>query len=91
MFPIPEMSAKKSKPESDATAQNDQAAPAEDEMVEELESDFTNNLWSVVTFEECAASGLTYPEAMAKMAELRTENVSGLCIVTDEAAARIGV
>jgi hypothetical protein len=46
-------------------------------------------VWSVVTFEKTAASGLTYAEAAAKLEKLKSEKVSGLCVVTDEAAARM--
>ncbi len=45
--------------------------------------------WSVVSFEACAAGNLTYEQATEKLAELAARKVSGLCIVTDEAAARI--
>lgn len=45
--------------------------------------------WSVVSFEKCAASNLTYAQAERKLAELAAERVSGLCIITDEAASRI--
>ena len=46
-------------------------------------------VWSVVSFEKCEASGLTYAEAEQKLTELEAQNVPGLCIVTDEVAARI--
>lgn len=47
--------------------------------------------WSVVSFERCEASGLTYADAVRRMAELDNQRIAGLCIVTDEAAARITV
>lgn len=46
-------------------------------------------MWSVVSFDKCEASGLTYTEAERKLSELEAQKVSGLCIVTDETAARI--
>ena len=46
-------------------------------------------VWSVVSFEKCEAGGLTYAEAEQKLSELEAQKVSGLCIVTDEVAARI--
>ncbi len=46
--------------------------------------------WSVVSFDQCEFSGLTFANAIAKMAELESRKVAGLCIVTDDAAARIG-
>lgn len=45
--------------------------------------------WSVVTFETVAAGNLSYDEASKLMEKLSRQKVSGLCIVTDEAAARI--
>lgn len=44
--------------------------------------------WSVVSFDKLEAGGLTYAQAEELMATLDTESVAGLCIVTDEAAAR---
>ena len=46
--------------------------------------------WSIVTFEGVAMSGLTYEEARNWLDKLNEQKISGLCIVTDEAAARIG-
>jgi hypothetical protein len=57
------------------------------------ESEFSNELdeprWSVVSFESVAVSGLPYAEARNWLAKLAKQKVSGLCIVTDEAAARM--
>lgn len=47
--------------------------------------------WSVITFEKCAAKNLSYAEATKKIRQLKRRNVSGLCIVTDEAAERIKI
>lgn len=44
--------------------------------------------WSVVTVEDIAASGLIYEEARKLAAQMSGE-VSGLCIITDEAANKI--
>ncbi|MBC7797865.1 MAG: hypothetical protein H7Z37_13410 [Pyrinomonadaceae bacterium] len=44
--------------------------------------------WSVVTAEDIAASGLSYDEARKLAAQMSGE-VSGLCIITDEAANKI--
>lgn len=52
-------------------------------------NELSETRWSVVSFEDCAASNLTYAQAAQKLAELAARKVSGLCIVTDEAAARI--
>lgn len=45
--------------------------------------------WSVITFEGVAVSGLTYEEARKWLGKLSEQKISGLCIVTDEAAARM--
>lgn len=59
----------------------------------QTEQDTTSELlskrWSVVSFDKCEASGLNYAEAIQQMAELDQKHVAGLCIVTDEAAARL--
>lgn len=44
--------------------------------------------WSVVTSDELAASGLSYAEAR-RLVEQMSGEVSGLCIVTNEAAAKL--
>lgn len=45
--------------------------------------------WSVVSFETCLASNLTYDKALKKMKQFKAKKISGLCIVTDAAAKRI--
>jgi hypothetical protein len=59
----------------------------------ETEEDSANELelprWSIVTFEGIAMSGLSYEEARKWLEKLNEQNISGLCIVTDESAARI--
>lgn len=54
------------------------------------ESELSLARWAVISFERCEASGLTYEQAAAKLAELEGQGITGLCIVTDEAAARVG-
>ena len=46
-------------------------------------------MWSVVSFDVCEASGLTYHAAARLMSEKEAAGVYGLCIVTDEAASRV--
>ena len=46
-------------------------------------------IWSVVSFDQCEFSGLNYGEAIARMTELESKKVPGLCIVTDDVASRI--
>jgi hypothetical protein len=61
--------------------------------VKSKEEDFSSELsephWSVVSFETCVANNLTYVQAEQKLKELEAAKVAGLCIITDEAAARI--
>lgn len=45
--------------------------------------------WSVVSFDRVEAGALTYAEAFAKLEELDRAGVTGLCIITDEAASRL--
>ncbi|MEO7672805.1 MAG: hypothetical protein ABIU09_01855 [Pyrinomonadaceae bacterium] len=56
-----------------------------------IENELLSERWSVVSFEKCEASDLTYADAKRRMTELERLRVTGLCIVTDEAATRIGV
>jgi len=58
---------------------------------EQAASELDERMWSVVSFERCEAAGLTYNEAVKKLAELQERHVNGLCIVTDEAAERVSV
>lgn len=60
----------------------------EKESEEEI-SELDANRWSVVSFERLEVSGLSYADARRKLDELEAAKVSGLCIITDEAAARI--
>src|SRR5438045_4020021 len=45
--------------------------------------------WSVVSFDRIEAFGLTYRQAVTRLNELNSQRTAGLCIVSDEAAARI--
>ncbi|MEO6656232.1 MAG: hypothetical protein ABIO36_09145 [Pyrinomonadaceae bacterium] len=56
----------------------------------DAESELDEPLWSVISFEQCEAGGLTYNQAAALISELESHGVAGLCIVTHTAAARIG-
>lgn len=46
--------------------------------------------WSVVSFDKMEAGGLSYARASALMNELDSHGVTGLCVITDEAASRMG-
>lgn len=47
------------------------------------------SIWSVVSFDKCEASGLTYVQAANFRSSLDRRGVNGLCIVTDIAASRL--
>ena len=74
----------------DEEAKNE-AAEGKDEIgsTETSASELEESRWSVVSFEKRAAKNLTYPQAAEKLKQLKAKKVSGLCIITDEAAARI--
>ncbi len=67
-------------------AQENEVAPADEEIAL---SELNQSIWSVVSFDKCLNNNLTYDEAILEMERLNAEKVSGLCIITDEAAARI--
>lgn len=62
---------------------------AEKKETEQAASELNLPRWSVVSFDVCEASGLTYEAAVSLLAEKEAEGVYGLCIVTDEAASRV--
>lgn len=66
-------------------AQSDKANSASENSGSELETPH----WSIVTFEGIAVSNLKYEEAVEWVKKLDSQKISGLCIVTDEAAARM--
>ena len=45
--------------------------------------------WSLVSFDQIEAGGLTYRQAAELMSLLDSHGISGLCVITDEAAARM--
>ncbi len=52
-------------------------------------SELNEARWSVLSERGCEASQLAYPEAARLVAQLTRDRVFGLCIITDEAAARL--
>ena len=62
-----------------------QTAAAENDVASEL----NEPRWSVVSFESVAVHGLTYADAKNWLEKLQKQDIAGLCVVTDEAAARI--
>lgn len=59
------------------------------ENTEQEKPELREARWSVISFDKCEARNLTYEEAERKIAELEAQKFSGLCIVTDEVAAKI--
>jgi hypothetical protein len=55
-----------------------------------MTSDLEKALWSVLSDRGCEASSLTHEEARRLVHRLGGEGRHGLCIVTDEAAGRMG-
>ncbi len=52
-------------------------------------SELNERRWAVLSERGSEQSGLSYEEAAALIARLRGERVSGLCVITDEAASRL--
>ena len=53
------------------------------------DSELNEPRWSVISFDHREAGGLTYKQAAVLLSELDAHDVAGLCIVTDDAAARL--
>lgn len=62
----------------------------EQKATETYRSELDLAQWSLVSFDKCEASGLSYDAAAKLMCEKEAAGVYGLCIVTDEAAAKVG-
>ncbi len=80
-----EMEVENEKNQLSETAQD--VAPADE--AEEFSSELNEPVWSVVTYKSVAVSHLTYEEAAQWAEDLKKQGVSGLCVVTDNVAARI--
>ncbi len=55
----------------------------------EFDCELDEPRWSVVSFDKMEAGGLSYTQASALMRELDSHGVTGLCVITDEAASRM--
>jgi hypothetical protein len=75
--------------ETASARKTDVASPTKVASNEDFSGELNAPHWSVVSFETCLASGLTYDKAVKKMKQFTTKKIAGLCIVTDEAAERI--
>ena len=67
---------------ADASVDPEPASPAE--QLCELEMP----IWSLISFDRVEAGGLTYDQAARILRELDAAGLSGLCIITDEAARK---
>ena len=54
-----------------------------------IESELEMPRWSVVSFDDCEGSGLTYAAAVGLLQEKEAAGVYGLCIVTDDVALKV--
>ncbi len=73
------------------TVEFSQQNDSHDEILatEDRSSELLEPRWSVISFEKCEASRLIYNDALGKMRELEKNGIPGLCIVTEEAAAKL--
>jgi hypothetical protein len=51
-------------------------------------SELDEGRWAVISFRRIEVTGLTFDQAKQWLAELDLQGVSGLCLITDDAAAR---
>ncbi len=58
---------------------------------ENVTSELREPIWTVVSFDKREAEKLTYAEAETKIAELAAQKVPGLCILTAQAASKVGL
>lgn len=84
-----EMNNKKTEPKKKPEVSANSASSTEDIIKENFSGELNEPRWSVISFEKLIAGNLTYLQATDKLNELNAEKVSGLCIITDEAARRI--
>ena len=52
-------------------------------------SELNERRWAVLSERGCEDAGLSYEDAAAMVARLKAERVSGLCVITDAAAAHL--
>lgn len=72
-----------------ARIRGDRAADGQEEAAA-IKTELEEARWSVISFDRCEASGLDHESAANVLIELEKRGIAGLCIVTDEAAARLG-
>lgn len=52
-------------------------------------SDLESPRWAVLSFDNAEGGNLTYSDAVRLLSELDAKGIAGLCIVTDQTAARL--
>ena len=65
------------------------SATYESEPADAPASELDEPRWSVVSFERCETSHLTFADARKKLSELEAAKIAGLCVVTYEVATRV--
>ena len=55
----------------------------------ENETELDQPRWSVISFDKCEGGNLEYADAARLLSDLDAKGTAGLCIVTDETAARL--
>jgi hypothetical protein len=73
----------KENPESTKTGNS------EAEKSSEIISELNDACWSVISFDRVEAHALSYDDAVEFLQKLEQNGISGLCIVTDEAAENV--
>jgi len=66
--------------------ENEATSHHENGGTREVACDLADPKWSVVSFDEVEAGGLTYAQAVNLVSELDSSGIPGLCIITDNAA-----
>jgi hypothetical protein len=66
------------------------AAEEEDPQSQPVECELDEPIWAVVSFEQVEVGGLTYHQAVEMLKEFDSAGINGLCIVSHDAAARLG-
>ncbi len=81
---------KNQKSKKTVTSQKNKITPTLEAVSDKFFPSEMNDLrWSVISFEECESTNLTYDEAVQKLQKLAANDVSGLCVVTNEAAHKV--
>ena len=68
--------------------ETDQVQMPEQVFPHDPQSELEETRWAILSFDRIEATGLTYPQAAHWINELELQGKTGLCLVTDEAAAR---